>query len=84
MPAGVYEPGFHQGSAGAKKAANAGHVYITDRGEPSHVMLSYDEHQRLTADRPSVVKLLGQPSGIEGVKFTVPISIDAATPAEFD
>ncbi len=32
----------------AKKAALNGPVFITDRGRPSHVLLSIDEYKRLT------------------------------------
>lgn len=39
---------FNQDTGGAKKAAEKGPVIITDRGEPSHVLLSYAEYRRLT------------------------------------
>ena len=35
----------------AKKAAQKGPVVITDRGRPSHVLMTYDEFQRLTGKR---------------------------------
>jgi PHD/YefM family antitoxin component YafN of YafNO toxin-antitoxin module len=38
---------FNQDTAGAKRAAEAGPVYITDRGRPSHVLLAFDEYARL-------------------------------------
>lgn len=31
---------FNQDTSGAKKAANEGPVFITDRGRPAHVLLS--------------------------------------------
>jgi len=31
---------FNQDTSGAKKAANHGPVFITDRGKPAHVLLS--------------------------------------------
>jgi prevent-host-death family protein len=39
---------FNQDSSRAKKAANAGPVFITDRGRPAHVLLSIEEYRRLT------------------------------------
>lgn len=38
---------FNQDTAGAKRAAEDGPVYVTDRGRPSHVLLSFDEYARL-------------------------------------
>ncbi len=31
---------FNQDTSGAKKAANRGPVFITDRGRPAHVLLT--------------------------------------------
>lgn len=39
---------FNQDASGAKKAANNGPVFITDRGRPAHVLLSIEEYKRLT------------------------------------
>jgi len=39
---------FNQDTARAKRAAEKGPVFITDRGEPSHVLLSKEEFDRLT------------------------------------
>ncbi len=75
---------FNQNTGGAKSAAHRGPVYITDRGEPSHVLLTFADYQRLAAKQPSIIELLGQPSGIEDIEFSVPTSTEAAAPAEFD
>ena len=40
---------FNQDTAGAKRAAEDGPVYVTDRGRPSHVLLSITEYERLLA-----------------------------------
>ena len=32
---------FNQAASEAKKAANNGPVFITDRGRPAHVLMSY-------------------------------------------
>jgi prevent-host-death family protein len=49
---------FNQDSGKAKSAARLGPVVITDRGEPSYVLLSYQEYQRLSGKQPSIVELL--------------------------
>jgi prevent-host-death family protein len=40
---------FNQDTARAKRAAVKGPVFITTRGEPSHVLMSIEEYDRLTA-----------------------------------
>ncbi|WP_274627974.1 type II toxin-antitoxin system prevent-host-death family antitoxin [Arvimicrobium flavum] len=40
---------FNQDTARAKRAAKQGPVFITDRGKPSHVLLTKDEYDRLEA-----------------------------------
>ena len=39
---------FNQGASEAKRAANIWPVFITDRGKPAHVLLSFDDYQKLT------------------------------------
>ncbi len=39
---------FNQDVGTAKRAASEGPVLITDRGEPSHVLLSIDDYRALT------------------------------------
>lgn len=74
---------FNQDTGGAKKAAEAGPVYITDRGRPSHVLLTFAEYERLTGSQPSIVDLLGFPEGIEDVDLETPASREPARPAPF-
>lgn len=45
----------------AKKAAQAGPVIITDRGKPSHVLMTYSEFERLTGKRRNLVDALSMP-----------------------
>jgi prevent-host-death family protein len=49
---------FNQDTSGAKRAAQDGPVYITDRGRPAHVLLSIEEYQRLTARAISLADAL--------------------------
>ena len=75
---------FNQDTGGAKKAAQAGPVYITDRGQPSHVLLTFADFQRLAANQPSIIELLGAPAGIEDIDFEASASRELAQPARFD
>lgn len=74
---------FNQDTGGAKKAAEKGPVYITDRGRPSHVLLSFGDYERLTRNQPSIIDLLSQPVGVEDVELEAPVSRDEAQPARF-
>ena len=58
-------------------------VYITDRGKPSHVLLTYDDYERLLGGK-SITDVLGDPDGIEDVQFEPPRSREIAQPSSFD
>jgi prevent-host-death family protein len=62
---------FNQDTSRAKRAAKRGPVFITDRGRPSHVLLSVEEYQRLTEGQKSIVDLLGMTKADE-VDFEPP------------
>ena len=51
---------FNQDTGGAKKAAEKGPVYITDRGRPSHVLLTFADFQRLSASLPGIIDRLAR------------------------
>lgn len=74
---------FNQDTSGAKKAAEKGPVYITDRGKPAHVLLTFDAYEELIGSH-RVLDRLAEPAGIEDVEITVPRATDVAEPAEFD
>ena len=52
---------FNQDSSRAKKAADEGPVFITDRGRPSYVLLTVAEFERLTHPKATIVDLLAMP-----------------------
>jgi prevent-host-death family protein len=62
---------FNHDAGKAKKAAKRGPVYITDRGRPSHVLLSIQEYEKITGKRESIVDLLAMPNAAE-VEFEPP------------
>lgn len=75
---------FNQDTGGAKKAAEKGPVFITDRGRPSHVLLTIAEYERLARRQPSIVELLSEPSGVEDVELEATVAREPARPAGFD
>lgn len=56
---------FNQDASGAKRAAQNGPVFITDRGRPAHVLLSIEAYRRLTGQRESIIDLLADPEAAE-------------------
>jgi prevent-host-death family protein len=73
---------FNQGTSEAKKAANNGPVFITDRGRPAHVLLRFEDYQRLTKQRRNIADALAM-SVIDDVEFEPPrVSIEVR-PADF-
>jgi len=51
---------FNQDVGAAKRDARKGPVFITDRGKPSHVLLSIEDYQTLTASHTSVSEVFSQ------------------------
>lgn len=74
---------FNQDTSGAKKAAEKGPVYITDRGRPAHVLLTFDAYEQLIG-RHRVLDLLAAPPGVEDLELPAPRRSDRAEPARFD
>ena len=72
---------FNQHISEAKKAANKGPVFITDRGRPAHVLLSMKEYQQLSGSRPKIADLLAMP-GIEDLELEIPWMRELPRPAE--
>lgn len=55
----------------AKKATQNGPVFITDRGKPAHVLLSFEDYQRLTKQRRNIADALAMP-GVADIEFEPP------------
>lgn len=56
---------FNRDVSAAKRAASDGPVIITDRGRPSHVLLSIDDYHRLLAEDRSIVDWLSADDDID-------------------
>lgn len=62
---------FNQGASEAKRAASQGPVFITDRGKPAHVLLTFEDYQRLTKQRRNIADALAMP-GVADIEFDPP------------
>jgi prevent-host-death family protein len=74
---------FNQDTSGAKKAAENGPVYITDRGRPAHVLLTFEDYEELVGPH-RVLDLLAEPAGVADIEFVAPRNPDEARPATFE
>jgi len=72
---------FNQHASDAKRAANNGPVFITDRGRPAHVLLSIQEYQRITGGRQKIADLLATP-GTEDIEMEISQRRDLAQTAD--
>ncbi|MDE1943509.1 MAG: type II toxin-antitoxin system Phd/YefM family antitoxin [Betaproteobacteria bacterium] len=60
---------FSQNSSRAKKAAQEGPVFITDRGCHTHVLLTVEEYRRLSGSMAdTIIDMLAMP-GVEETEF---------------
>ena len=62
---------FNQETSRAKRAAKRGPVFITDRGRPSHVLLTLEEYQRITGRQKAITELLAMPEAAD-IEFEPP------------
>lgn len=72
---------FNQHASDAKKAANLGPVFITDRGRPAHVLLNIKEYQRITGGHQKIADLLAMP-GLDDIDFEISPLRDLAQSAD--
>jgi prevent-host-death family protein len=73
---------FNQSASEAKKLAESGPVFITDRGRPAHVLLSIKEYLRLTGGTGNIADLLAMP-GVENIEFEPPRAGGISRPVDF-
>ena len=73
---------FNQDVSKAKRAAEKGPVFITDRGTPAHVLLTVDEYNKLIEAAKSVADLLAMPESAE-IDFN-PVRSKSVTLREVD
>jgi prevent-host-death family protein len=63
---------FNQDTSRAKKAARSGPVFITDRGQPAHVLLSIEDYYALAGQQANVADLLSMPETDVEIDFDPP------------
>ena len=74
---------FNHDTARAKRAANDGPVFITDRGRRAYVLLTNAEYERLAKPPRSIVEALAMAGG-EDIEFDPPRMRDFARAADLD
>ena len=72
---------FNQDASKAKKASQDGPVIITDRGRPSHVLLTFEAYKAITQGRAKIADLLAMP-GVEGIDLDIQRPADLARSAD--
>ena len=61
---------FNQDIGKAKRSARLEPLFVTDRGRPTHVLMSFDAFRQITGRTESIVDLLAMPEpGAEAVDF---------------
>lgn len=65
MPTTLSSREFNQDASGAKKATRNGPVFITNRGRPSHVLLTIEEYRKLTGKGLSLAEAVGDPESAD-------------------
>jgi len=73
---------FQQNANQAQKATRRGPVFITNRGRPAHVLLSFEEYQQITATKRSLADALSMP-GLADIEVEFPKSRNLPRPADF-
>ena len=73
---------FNQGTSEAKRAANNGPVFITDRGRPAHLLMTFEDYERLTKQRRNIVDALAMP-GVADIEFEPPRVTIQPRPVDF-
>ncbi|NYT40696.1 type II toxin-antitoxin system Phd/YefM family antitoxin [Sphingomonas sp. R-74633] len=63
---------FNQDVSAAKRVARTEPLFVTDRGRPTHVLMSIDQFRALTGQRESIVDLLALPAGIADAALAPP------------
>jgi PHD/YefM family antitoxin component YafN of YafNO toxin-antitoxin module len=57
-------------------------VFITDRGRPAHVLLSFEAYEKLLGAH--VLDRLSEPAGVEDIDIVAPAADELPRPATFE
>jgi PHD/YefM family antitoxin component YafN of YafNO toxin-antitoxin module len=72
---------FNQDAGKAKKAAQRGPVFITDRGHPAHVLLTFEAYKKIAGTPTKIADLLAMPDA-KDADLVIPPLRDLAQPAD--
>ena len=77
---------FNQDTARAKRAANDGPVFITDRGAPASALITIEEYHRLKAgSKPrTLLEVMQSLPDTSDIEFEPPQLMDVVKPFDFD
>ena len=75
---------FNQSTGEAKHAARKGPVFVTNRGQPTHVLLTYADYRGLTQGNPSLVDLLCATPNVGEIDLPLPRQADLPRPVHLD
>lgn len=75
---------FNQDTSKAKRASQDGPVFITDRGRPSHVLLTIEAYQQITGREKSIVDLLAMPGAADADFEPERLEDDLYRPADLE
>ncbi len=73
---------LNRGATKAKNSSKQGALFIIDRAKPAHVLLSFEQNQKLTQPRHNIVDALAMP-GIEDIESNLPRANLEIRPADF-
>ncbi len=60
---------FNQDVSHAKRLARLEPVFVTDRGRPTHVLISMEAYRQISGQTESIVDLLALPDGDDTADF---------------
>lgn len=75
---------FNHDAGKAKKAAEEGPVFITDRGVPKHVLLSVKLYRKMSRSSKSIVDMLAMPAAAEIDFNPEPLGSSFIKPVDFE
>ncbi len=70
---------FHNDVSGAQKATASGPVFITEHGQPKHVLLSIEDYGKLTGVRRSIIDAIAMTDNEEVEFEPAPVIIAGTT-----
>ncbi len=85
MPTTLSSREFNHDTGRAKKAAQDGPVFITDRGRPSHVLLSIEDYRKLSSKGMTLAEAIADPRPEADFEFDPPrLRRFSFKPADFE